>query len=389
MILIERAKFIDAFSKVALGVPARGDAEQTSVLMENGPDGFRLASTNGTSHMTFVGDPWPSPNNEPVRVLLPTKLIHAILKEWQGETTFELSDSCDLVLKKPGSEFKLQTPDVEKFPKMPELVVSDVVEMECSRFKSIYNKTFFATDEKASNAAVGGVRFNVKGIDSRFDATDSRRLSRCKTVVPKGLEEFESLVPASLMKLAERVIGDDDKTMQAWKSGGQVAFRVGGFSVFGQELTGKFPNADGLLKRKADCRTRVNIQAAQMLRLVRQVSTATNAESVGIDFDFQSGRLVLSATHVETEEKAAEEKGKGKPKIRGKDRSIFEETAKTEMPISLEGTPFIVRMDGSYMRQFLSAVDGETVEFNMISADDPVFMSIDGFEHVLMPLSRD
>jgi len=100
---------------------------------------------------------------------------------------------------------------------------------------------------------------------------------------------------------------------------------------------------------------------------IRQAAVVTSNESSGVDFTFSPGQLVLTAQTAE----------KGESRV--------------ELPIAYDGEPLSITLNPRFFSDFLKVLDPEkTITLELKDAESAaVCTTDDGYEYLLMPLSRD
>lgn len=302
-------------------------------------------------------------------VLLPTQRLNAILREVQDETIqVEVSEEA-LWIRTNQSEFRLSVEDPAQFPAVAKFEDQDYYVISGKSLKQGIQRTLFATDTESTRYALGGVLWELEAEHLTLAATDGRRLAVVKTSCgAHGTvreEVGQPVIPAKAMSLIERSIHDDDQEVHLAMHPHHVLIRSGLSTIYARLVEGRFPRYQDVIPDQ--CETTIEFVVGPFLSAVRQAMIVTNEESRGVDFSFSDGTLTLTSV--------------------GQDVG----SSRIELPISFEGTPFVITFDPRFIQEFLRVLDAAgPVKLELVDGNSAaVFKADDNYTYVVMPLARD
>ena len=382
-----------AFAAVGPVVPSRTTKDvlknvHLTALAPEGDAGGRavLSGTDGEVGIRFTLEGVEV--ERPGSVLLPAQRVQQILRELSDEQVrLELAPAPDAAvgpdaeggneaiwIRAGHSEFRLAPEDPADFPPVPDFSEADGgaggrFSLPAGVLHAAIKRTVFATDTESTRYALGGVLLEPGDSSLTFAATDSRRLAVVEAPVEaEGDVEIPDpgpVVPSKAMGLIERVLGDDEESVQLAVRSNDVLCRVGNAVVSARLVEGRFPKYKQVVP--AESKITVTTVTAPFYSAVRQAQIVTSDESRGVDFTFHDGTLTLKSSAADV----------GASTI--------------ELPVDYTGESFTITFDPRFVADFLKVLDPEATF--TIGLNDPdsaaVFRTGDDYTYVIMPLSRD
>lgn len=366
-ITCDRAKLLESFGLAATAASPRSPKPALSCLkLVAGNDATTLTGTDleigvrvGVENVQVAADG---------EALLPLGTVGAILRESsEDELTIE-GDGGKMLVRGRWSKYQLPTIDPREFPELDK-PPSGGCFVSAGLLREMIRRTILAVENESGRYALGGVLWEIESEKLTAVATDGRRLAtlfgpaRGAGANPAAGEN--PIVPARAMHSLERVLADEEGEVRfvadgnsLWVEGAKVLF-------FGRLLEGRFPQWRDVLP-KTPAKLHVELPVDQWLRSVRQAAVVTDKEHRGVEFSFETGRLVLSSQG---------------PNLGD---------AQIELPISYEGPGQSVELDPVYVAEFLRVVDSQTsVSIELRDLDSPVlFTAGDNYQYVVMPMLR-
>jgi len=301
--------------------------------------------------------------------LLPTQRLSAILREVQDDTIqIEVNEDA-LWIRTAQSEFRLSVEDPAQFPTVAKFEDDNYFVIQGKSFKQGIQRTLFATDTESTRYALGGILLEMASETVTLAATDGRRLAVVKTGCSvHGTTEGEfgqPVVPAKAMSLIERSVQEDDQEVHLAVHQHHVLVRSGLSTIYARLVEGRFPRYQDVIPDH--CETTIEFVVGPFLSAVRQAMIVTNEESRGVDFSFGDGTLTLTSV--------------------GQDVG----SSRIEMPVSFEGTPFVITFDPRFVQEFLRVLEpAGPVTLQLVDGNSAaVFKGDENYTYVVMPLARD
>ena len=303
------------------------------------------------------------------QVLMPASRVTSILRELQEEqVTIEATEQ-SLVVRGGQSDFNLSTEDPAEFPAVAAFEDENYFTVPSNVLREMIRRTAFATDLESTRDALGGILLEFAADKVTLAATDSRRLAvvsaACESVGETNLDSVSPVVPSKAMQLIEKSLPDSDDPAQIAVHANHVLVKCGGSTVYSRLVEGRFPRYGDVIPK--EFKANVELVVSQFYSAVRQAQIVTSEESRGVDFAFTEGSLTLSSQAADV----------------GKSSVV--------LPIAYSGDPITVTFDPKFVADFLRIIDsGTSITLNLIDAESPaVFTTDDGYQYVVMPLSRD
>jgi DNA polymerase-3 subunit beta len=267
------------------------------------------------------------------------------------------------------SEFSLSTADSQDFPPVEDFAATDYLVMSGAAMRQMIIKTVFAADEASTRYAMGGVFVDHKQTETRFSATDGRRLS-CVRVdskvvgnVPDAIRGVATVIPKKAIVHIEKILSDDEEVLLKITPT-TVSVKCGESVLNCQLVQGLFPEVERVIPTTSNAT--INLVAGPFANLVRQSMVVTNETSAGVDFTFEKGQLKA--------ESAVADMG----------------TALNQIPIPYDGETIVICLIPKYLLDYLKALNAsDTIELRLIDAESAILFLTPDYRHVIMPLNRD
>ncbi len=302
-------------------------------------------------------------------VLLPKDRVVAILRELNDEgVDLEVGEKA-LWIRSGHSEFRLSAEDPAEFPPVQAFDAENYHVIPAASFKEMIRRTVFSTDVESTRYALGGVLMEFLGDKLTMAATDSRRLavisSVCSTLGTVEPRTTHPVVPSKALTLIEKSITDSDQDVYLSVYPNSVLVKCGNSTIYSRLVEGRFPRYGDVIPTSSS--VQMDLLVGPFLSAVRQAQIVTSEESRGVDFEFGNGVLRLKSIAADVGE------------------------SKVEMPISYDGESLTITFDPRYIVEFLRILDSaSSVKLLLNDSDSAALLKTeDGYQYVVMPLSRD
>lgn len=303
-------------------------------------------------------------------VILPIGRFGSILRETTDEKILLETTGTQILVRGDRSEFKLTAENPADFPQVAEFDAKSFHEIPARLMKELIRRTVFATDNESSRYALGGVLLEMTEKEIIAVGTDGRRLATMKgpanAVEGHSTVENATIVPSKAMTLIERSLSDTDAEVQISVQPNGILIKSPRTTIYSRLVEGRFPKWRDVFPDRAGVK-KVETVVGPFFAAVRQAAVVTSSESSGVDFTFETGQLVLTAQTPEAGE------------------------SRVELPIAYEGDSLSITLNPRYLSDFLKVLDPEkTITLELKDAESAaVCTTDDGYEYLLMPLSRD
>jgi len=300
-------------------------------------------------------------------MLLPADRLLAILRSCKPDDTVTLTPSGSSVKVKAGrGSWNLPTEDVAEYPTWDTSDAKPVCRLPADQFVRAVHAVEYATDRDSSRYALGAVLIDVTGGDPTLVATDGRRLSAVQTETDQAVDDSQTLVPATAIRLAATLADRSDGSVQIERTASEVVITMDGCTITARLVDGKFPrwrdvfpNGDG---------EPATVERAEILAATRAAAVVTSEQSLGVDYEFSGDAVTLSARSSEYGE------------------------SKVKCPLVEAGAECKVKMNPGYVRDFLHGLPPDeepNVSITTHGKGGAVVLVCGEYRGVIMPLAED
>jgi DNA polymerase-3 subunit beta len=228
--------------------------------------------------------------------LAPHERLLAIVRAATGEDVTLAAKGTSVTVRCGGGSWTLPTEDVAEYPTWEPAELKSICRLPADQFARAARATTYATDSESSRYALGAVLIEVKGGNPTWVATDGRRLACVETETDQAVDDSSTLVPRRVLDIvAAMATGDGSVQLEA--NGKEVRFELDGTTVTGLLIEGRFPRWRDVVGEPTGEASVLDVQ--ELIAAVRSAAIVTSEQSKGIDLDWTSGQLVLSARSAE------------------------------------------------------------------------------------------
>lgn len=364
-----RESLLAAFNVVANVVPSRSPK---AVLMNVKMEAIdQQVFLTGTDLEVAIRMAVPDVEVEvPGTVLLPVGRFGLILRESTDAKLRLQVESNGTIVRGDRSEFKLASGNPDEFPPVPSFEQSRYQELPARLFKELIRRTVFATDTENSRYALGGVLLEFESQKITAVGTDGRRLARMEgpstSIGEHHQAEAMTIVPTRAMQVIDRALTDGDSEIRVSTRGNDILVQSTRATIFSRLVEGRFPRWRDVFPQRSNAIS-IQLPVGKLYSALRQAAVVASEDSRGVDFQFASGSLTLSASTAEVGQ------------------------ARIEMPIDYSGPAQQISLDNRYVADFLRVLDAEKiVTFEIEGPEAAALLSTDdGYGYVIMPMSRE
>lgn len=300
-------------------------------------------------------------------VTVPAKLFSgyvSLLKDEQLECS--VIDGLTLSMNSVGSKTKIKCIAAEEYPTISEIEEIVSFELERDGLPEAINQVSFAASSTNTRPVLAGVYMDLEGKNLTMVATDSFRLSERRMHLSKAVKQSaNAIVPTRAIVEFARLCKSEEEVenVQVIIGKNQILFKVGEVELYSRLIEGNFPNYQQILPRSL--RSTASLDTDDQILAVKRVGLFAKENNNKILFDFKKDSLKISTPATQV----GEEEG--------------------ELPISLEGDPGEIALNGEYVLDILGHLGSDQVELGINDSKSPaVFKPVgkDDFVHIIMPL---
>ena len=363
-IRVERDAFVDALGPVQGVVEAKKTLPILShLLLEASQDGVWLF---GTDLDVGVRRGLTAEVLKPGTVALSAKKLYEIARELP-QAPVELQADADLqvAIRCQRSSFRMKGLPREEFPSLPDLKPNGEILLPTQLFRDMLRKTLFAVSSDQTRYALTGVLVQVLASEVRMVATDGHRLALVRIPRPadKGTGTLEALVPKKAMVEAMKITRDDGSDVRIWLADNQLLLEQEVSTLVARLIDGQFPNYDQVIPAPSPSKIRIGTEALR--GALRRTSAIMGERTTATEFEFRSGRVVVSCVNMDLGE------------------------AHEELEATYDGEGFKVGFNARYILEFLAAIDSAELSLSIADPLSPALFRAaedEAYGCVIMPM---
>jgi len=306
----------------------------------------------------------------PGSVLLHAARCGAILRESSDERILIETDGTGIRIQGERSRFHLLAENPDEFPAVATFDEQRYHRLPARLLRELVRRTLFAADAEGGRYALGGALLEFASDRITAVGTDGRRLAKmegpAESVGGHENQDSTTIVPARSLQLIERTLGDGDAEVLLAARTNDLLVQSPRAVIYTRLIEGRYPKWRDVIPRRSDG-VRIQLTVGPVYAAVRQSAIVASDESRGVDFTFGEGSLVLAGSSADYGQ------------------------SRVELPIPYEGPAITLTLDHRFMADFFRVLDPEaTFTFEVKdSASAALLTTEDGYEYVVMPLSRE
>jgi DNA polymerase III subunit beta len=258
----------------------------TAIKVEADDRGLNLSGTNLEIDLScFV----PAEVTDPAAFVVPAHLFAQIVRNLGGELVELELNGAELVVRASGSEFKLQTGDLEAYPELSFPAHSDATFDAAELGRSLSSVRYAASNE-TFQAVFRGLKVEQHADRARVVASDGFRLALREFKVagePRSL-----IIPARSADELVRVLRDGEARLAFGE--GQLGVATERFRMNVKLMDGDFPDYERVIPK--DIKLRVTLPAAALKEAVGRVAVLADKNANNrVEFLISENTLRLAA----------------------------------------------------------------------------------------------
>jgi len=306
-------------------------------------------------------------------ICIPARKLFEIVREVEGDVSFEIVDDQWLKVKSGASNFRLAClPDTD-FPAWPAELGGENVEeltIEAPLLLEMIEKTIYSAGESDTRYTLNGLLFHVSPENKSITVvgTDGHRLAIIiKQTDSVSKEEKRIIVPRKAVSELRRFLPSDGGA-----EGGKVKitigekhllFSVGNIQFLTRLIEGSYPSYENVIPKTNE--KKIALEKNLFVKVLRRVSIMSKERASAVRFDFEEGKLTVSSSSPDLGE------------------------AKEEVVVDYKGDKVSLGFNARYMLDVLGAVSSEKIVLEFQDPLSPVLLKEEGNEEykcVIMPM---
>ena len=231
--------------------------------------------------------------SEPGAITIPHKFLHELVTSLGGGET-EISVSPDSLVAQiratDSNESSIHGMSAESYPNIPGVGAGDLIKIVASEFREALRHVVFAAATDDGRPVLTGVHFRFKGEQMTLAAADGFRLAVYDMrVISELTEPLEITIPARALRELERILSDDDGTVELYLHGDRsyVRFHLATTQMTAQLIQGNYPTYDQLIP--SEYQTRVVLPGDALKQSVKSAAVFARESSGIVRLRFHGG----------------------------------------------------------------------------------------------------
>lgn len=308
------------------------------------------------------------------KICIPARKLFEIVREVDGDLSFEAVDEQWLKVRAGASDFRLACLPHGDFPAWPATLGGEDVEevtVDAAILLEMIEKTLYSAGESDTRYTLNGLLFHAKpqiklltvvGTDGHRLALiirqmDSEVKAEKKIIVPrKAVAELRRFLPAS---------GEENEARGVKISIGEkhLLFSIDKIQFLTRLIDGTYPNYENVIPPTNE--KKMFISRDTFIRVLRRVSIMSKERASAVRCDIQENKLTVSSSSPDLGE------------------------AKEEVAIDYKGDTISLGFNARYVLDVLGAMTSEKVSLELQDSLSPVLVKEEGSEEykcVIMPM---
>lgn len=305
------------------------------------------------------------------KLCIPARKLFEIVRETEGDLSFDTDDEQWLRVKSGASDFRLACLPTNEFPSWPALGEAEEVMIDAPVLMEMIEKTIYSAGESDTRYTLNGLLFHAKPQDRSLIAvgTDGHRLALIvKQMDGEVKEEKKIIVPRKAVSEIRRFLsnsgeGGDVKKVKVSIGQKHLLFSVDNIQFLTRLIEGTYPNYENVIPSSNEKKILIGRDA--FTRVLRRVSVMSKERASAVRVDIEDGKLVVSSSSPDIGE------------------------AKEETAVDYAGDKLSLGFNARYVLDVLGAMNSDKVSFEFQDSLSPVLVKEEGNEDykcVIMPM---
>lgn len=282
-------------------------------------------------------------------------------------STIEISVSKEQ-LKLTSSNFKTNIlgSNTADFPKLPTGIDEKSIVLPAAEFVNCLNKILFSVSLDETRPVLTGILFSFKENSLSLVSSDGFRLSEIKFKTKIVCDDFDLIVPKSILNEIVKVEEENEIKIFFDKANNQIIFKVGDILFSSRVIEGKFPDYQKIIPQKTE--SVVNIDKAELEKAIKLASVFARDSGNIVKLKIKENKLIVNA----------ESSVSGNQEVEMELRS--EEPLKSELEIMF---------NFKFIEDVLKVIEDEEVQIKIVDANTAaIFVDLksSNFIHLIMPI---
>ena len=308
------------------------------------------------------------------KLCIPARKLFEIVREVDGDMSFESIDEQWLKVKAGASDFKIACLPHTDFPAWPSALGSGEVEevtIDGSMLLEMIEKTIYSAGESDTRYTLNGLLFHAKPENRSFTVvgTDGHRLALIMRQMESEVKEDKKLiVPRKAVSELRRFLSASDEEKEKQKvrisiGDKHLLFSVEKIEFLTRLIDGTYPNYENVIPQSNE--KKMSIGKDIFIKVLRRASVMSRERASAVRFDLEEEKLTVSSSSPDLGE------------------------AKEEVGVDYKGEKVSLGFNARYMLDVLGAMTSDKVVLELQDPLSPVLVKeygSDEYKCVIMPM---
>ena len=308
------------------------------------------------------------------KLCIPARKLFEIVREVDGDMSFESVDEQWLKVKAGASDFKIACLPHTDFPAWPSALGSGEVEevtIDGSMLLEMIEKTIYSAGESDTRYTLNGLLFHAKPENRSFTVvgTDGHRLALIMRQMESEVKEDKKLiVPRKAVSELRRFLSASDEEKEKQKvrisiGDKHLLFSVDKIEFLTRLIDGTYPNYENVIPQSNE--KKMSIGKDIFIKVLRRASVMSRERASAVRFDLEEEKLTVSSSSPDLGE------------------------AKEEVGVDYKGEKVSLGFNARYMLDVLGAMTSDKVVLELQDPLSPVLVKeygSDEYKCVIMPM---
>jgi DNA polymerase-3 subunit beta len=271
---------------------------------------------------TALKEPLDAKVEEEGKLCIPARKLFEIVREMEGDLSFETVDEQWLRVRAGMSNFRLACLSPSEFPAWPVLEDVEDITIDASTLMEMIEKTIYSAGESDTRYTLNGLLFHAKPEDKSLSivGTDGHRLALIIRQMDSNMKgEKKIIVPRKAVSELRRFLDKEIEKVNISIGEKHLLFNVspassalgGGVQFLTRLIEGTYPSYENVIPQANE--KKILIGRDIFTKVLRRVSVMSRERASAVRFDIGEDKLVVSSSSPDlgeaTEEVPIEYKG--------------------------------------------------------------------------------
>jgi DNA polymerase-3 subunit beta len=356
----DKRNIVNSLAAVSKAVPAHTTMPiLTCVLVTASEDGIALMANDMEMAIRadIEGDVVESGS-----VALDAKTFLDIAKKLpDDEISIEVDDAFQATIKCGKVKFKLAGRGGSEFPRLPEIEVTDDVNISQFTLKEIIRQTIFSVAENDPNKVMEGELFEINGDKLKVTSLDGHRIAIREVDLRNSYQPVSVIVPGKVLMDINKIISGDagvDVILEFSKN--HIVFRFDNLIILSRLIDGKYFDISKMISMRSD--TEVKIDRRSLMDAIDRASLLVReGDRKPIIVDVAHHIMTLSVTSAIG--------------------SMYD-----TIDVAQNGKDIKIGFNPKFILEALRAIDEDEITLYMINKTSPCVIKGDGYFYLILPV---